>query len=428
MTTFRAASERDIKRRTPTRLERAGQRIVRSTLSRITHGSLTVQDGEDTTVAGDRKRGPHVTVRIQDPVFYKRVLIEGTAGAAESYIDGEWTCDDLAGLFELLLINRDALESTQSALSRTTARIAGVLNTVRRNSRRGSTRNIRAHYDLSNEFFALWLDPSMLYSAAYFEHADMSLEDAQLAKVDRCCSKLDLAPSDRLLEIGTGWGGAAIRAAEHFGCRVVTTTISDQQFQLATARVRERGLQDRVSVVRLDYRDLEREYGRGSFNKILSIEMIEAVGHEYLPRYFQTISRMLTIDGLAVIQGIWIRDQRYDAARRTVDFLKRRIFPGSCLLGLTAVSRAVRDNTDLSLIHMDDMAPHYVRTLQSWNRAFHARVNEIRSLGFDDRFIRMWRYYFEYCEGAFRARHCGDYQFVLAKPLARPRINSCEHA
>ncbi len=420
MTTLQTAGECQIRTQPLSPTERAGRRLVNTLLARIRMGQITLTDGDGVLVRGDPGTGPTVSVDVRDPAFYARVLKEGGAGAAESYIDGHWTSNDLASLIELLLINRDALDSAESPLARAGARLAGAVNLLRRNSRMGSRRNIRAHYDLSNEFFALWLDPSMLYSSAYFQSPDMTLEQAQLAKVDRCCRKLELKPTDRLLEIGTGCGAAAIRAAETFGCHVTTTTISDRQHELASARVRERGLQDRITILKTDYRDLERTLGPASFDKVLSIEMIEAVGHEYLPAYFRAVSRLLKPTGLAVIQGIWIRDQRYDAARRTVDFLKRRIFPGSCLLGLTAVSRAIKLHTDLALVHMDDLAPHYVRTLRTWNDTFHARLDEVRSLGFDDRFIRTWRYYLEYCEGAFRARHCGDYQFLLAKPLARP--------
>lgn len=423
MTTLQAAGESrpTTQRLTPT--QRAGRRLVHALLARVRVGEITLIDPEGTIVRGAPQTGAAVSVEVRDPAFYARVLREGAAGAAESFIEGHWTCADIASLIEILLVNRDALDNAESPLARAAARLAGVLNLLRRNSRSGSRRNIRAHYDLCNEFFALWLDPSMLYSSAYFETPDMTLEQAQIAKVDRCCRKLELKPSDRLLEIGTGWGGAAIRAAETYGCRVITTTISDRQYELASTRVRERGLQDRITIVRSDYRDLERAHGPASFDKILSIEMIEAVGHEHLPAYFRCVSRLLKPTGLALIQGIWIRDQRYDAARRTVDFLKRRIFPGSCLLGLTAVARAIKHDSDLAIVHMDDLAPHYVRTLRAWNDTFHARVDDIRSLGFDERFIRTWRYYLEYCEGAFRARHCGDYQFLLAKPLARPSFD-----
>lgn len=424
MTTMPIAGERQAISRAPNALERAGRRALHAMVRRITRGQLTLEDAAGVLTGGDGIGGPRVSVRVHDPSFYRSVLLNGSAGAADAFIRADWTTDDLAGLFELLLINRDALDAARSPVTRIAAGLARTTIALTRNSRSGSRRNIASHYDLSNEFFALWLDPTMLYSSAYFERPDMTLEEAQLAKVDRCCTKLDLKPTDRLLEIGTGWGAAAIRAAEKFGCRVVTTTISERQFEFAAARVRDKGLQDRVSVVKLDYRDLERELGTGCFDKVLSIEMIEAVGHEYIPAYFRTLSRMLKPNGMAMIQGIWIRDQRYESARRTVDFLKRHIFPGSCLLGLTTIARALKSHTDLSIVHMDDMAPHYVRTLRCWNDAFHAKLDEVRSLGFDERFIRTWRYYLEYCEGAFRARHCGDYQFLLTKPLARPSIES----
>jgi cyclopropane-fatty-acyl-phospholipid synthase len=403
-------------------MERAGREVVHRVLGSLVHGRVTLVDGPLVRVGGRADPGAveghaalDVRVEVRDPRFYTSVAFHGSVGVAESYMEGHWECDDLPGLFELLLMNRDALASVETPMARAARPIARALHALRRNTRSGSRRNIHAHYDLSNEFFALWLDPTMMYSSAIFEPASLTLEEAQVEKVDRCCRKLELRASDHLLEIGTGWGGAAIHAASRYGCRVTTTTISDEQFAMASARVREAGLSERVTIVKSDYRDLT-----GTFDKVLSIEMIEAVGHEYLPAYFGAISRLLKPDGLAVIQGIYIRDQRYDQARATIDFLKKYIFPGSCLIGMAAVTRAIKERTDLSLVHVEDLGVHYVRTLACWNEEFHARLDEVRRMGFDERFIRMWRYYFTYCMGAFRARHCGDYQLVLAKPLARP--------
>jgi len=396
--------------------ETLGRRLVRAALGRITAGELTLVEAGERTIAGDGSRGRRVTVRVNDPAFYAAVAFGGSLGAAEAYLDGAWDGEDLAGLFELLLTNYGALQSVSGPLSAAMRPLSRAAYLLQRNTRRGSRRNIEAHYDLSNDFFALWLDPTMTYSCAIFEREGAALEAAQVEKIDRACRKLDLRPDDHLLEIGTGWGSAAVHAAREYGCRVTTTTISDRQLEFARERVREAGLEDRVTLLKRDYRALE-----GRFDKVLSIEMIEAVGRDFLDAYFGRVGALLKPEGLALIQAITIRDQHWASAARARDFLKKYIFPGSCLLSVESMARSIRRASDMRVLDLEDIGPHYAETLRRWRHAFLERMDDVRRLGFDERFCRMWNYYLTYCEGAFEARHCSAYQMLLSKPLARPR-------
>jgi cyclopropane-fatty-acyl-phospholipid synthase len=284
-----------------------------------------------------------------------------------------------------------------------------------RNTRNGSKRNISAHYDLGNEFYGLWLDERMMYSSAVFERPDMSLDAAAVAKLDRICRKLRLSPQDHLLEIGTGWGGFAIHAARHYGCRVTTTTISEQQFDYAKAAIVQAGLQDRITLLRSDYRDLD-----GQFDKLVSIEMVEAVGHEYHDTYFQKCCDLLKPDGQMLLQAITIADQYYEQAKKSVDFIKRYIFPGGCLTSLTAMSETMTRVTDMRVIDVEDIGPHYAETLRRWHDRFFDRIDRVREMGFSEEFIRMWQYYLCYCEGGFIERSIGNVQMLMMRPDARP--------
>lgn len=403
----------------PGLFESLGRRMVRKALARMKHGRLRLidRDGLPQAESAAEPAGlPAVTIRVLDPRFYTAAAFGGGLGIAEAYIDGAWETDDLAGLIEIVTVNLSTMESLEGPLARLGAPLSRVAYWLERNTRAGSRRNIVAHYDLGNEFFSLFLDPTMTYSCAAFENGADTLEQAQREKIDRACRKLDLRPSDRLLEIGAGWGAFAIHAASRYGCRVTTTTISDEQHRFAEQRVREAGLQDRVTVLKRDYRDLP-ELGR--FDKLVSIEMIEAVGRSNLGTFFEVCSECLTPDGAALIQSIVIRDQYFEAASRRRDFLKKYIFPGSCLPSVAAMLHAVNARTDLRTWHIEDIGPHYVTTLRLWRDAFVTRIEEVRRLGFDDRFVRMWEYYLGYCEGAFRARHVGDVQWLLTKPLCR---------
>lgn len=405
--------------RAPGLLESFGKRVVCAALARIKHGRVRLVDGQGVAVAespADSDGSAVITVRVLTPRFYTAAAFGGSLGIAEAYMDGAWETDDLAGLIEIISVNMSALKSLEGPLTRLLAPLSRAAYWLERNTRSGSKRNIVAHYDLGNEFFSLFLDPTMTYSCAVFENGATSLEDAQREKIDRACRKLDLRPTDHLLEIGTGWGALAIHAAGRYGCRVTTTTISDEQHRFAQDRVRQAGLQDRVLVLKRDYRDLP---ALGRFDKLVSIEMIEAVGRENFGRFFEVCSDCLQPDGAALIQAIVIRDQYFEAASRRRDFLKKYIFPGSCLPGVAAMLDAASARTDLRTWHLEDIGPHYAKTLRLWRDAFMSRLHDVNQLGFDQRFARMWEYYLAYCEGAFRARHVGDVQWLLTKPLCR---------
>ncbi|MET0378422.1 MAG: cyclopropane-fatty-acyl-phospholipid synthase family protein, partial [Spongiibacteraceae bacterium] len=282
---------------------------------------------------------------------------------------------------------------------------------------------IAAHYDLGNDFYELFLDPSMMYSAAIFPHADSSLEQASLYKIDRICKKLQLQPQDHLLEIGTGWGGLALHAARQYGCRVTTTTISRQQFDYANQLINAAGLSDRVTVLLQDYRDLT-----GQYDKLVSVEMIEAVGHRYYRDYFSRCGTLLKADGLMLIQAITIADQRYERARRSVDFIQRHIFPGGALPSLAVIAHTIARHSDLTISGIEEITQHYARTLQAWSQRFLAQLERVRALGYDERFIRMWQFYLCYCEGGFMERSIGTHQILFAKPACRiePRLGRLE--
>ncbi len=403
----------------PGLLESLGRRIVRTALDRLKHGRVTLIDrnGLPEAESAPALAGtPTVTVRVLSPRFYAAAAFGGSLGIAEAFIDGAWEADDLAGLIEIVTVNMAAAESLEGPLARLLAPLSRAAYWLERNTRSGSRRNIVAHYDLGNEFFSLFLDPTMTYSCAVFENGAATLEEAQREKIDRACRKLNLRPTDHLLEIGTGWGALAIHAAKRYGCRVTTTTISDEQHRFAQNRIREAGLQDRITVLKRDYRDLA---GAVRYDKLVSIEMIEAVGREHLGTFFEVCSNCLKPDGAALIQAIVIRDQFFEGASRRRDFLKKYIFPGSCLPSVAAMSSAVNKRTDLRTRHLEDIGPHYATTLGLWRKAFMARIDDVRRMGFNDRFVRMWEYYLAYCEGAFRARHVGDVQVLLTKPLCR---------
>lgn len=406
-------------------LEVVGRAIVRRAIGRVQIGSVSIDD----TARGETLSSPHsvrdtndclataapdAALRVLDPALFSAAAFGGSLGIAEAYIDGAWESDDLAGLIETMTANLAAMDSLESPLVKLSGPISRLAYWLERNTRAGSRRNIVAHYDLGNEFFGLFLDPTMSYSCGVFENGAQTLGESQIEKIDRACRKLDLQPSDHLLEIGTGWGALAVHAAARYGCRVTTTTISDEQHRLATQRVRNAGLADRVTLLKQDYRDLT-----GRFDKLVSIEMVEAVGAAQLPTFFRVCSDRLKPEGAALIQAIVIRDQFFARASRRRDFLKKYIFPGSCLPSVEVMNRAVATRTDLRTWHAEDLAPHYAETLRLWREAFMGRLEDVRALGFDERFIRMWEYYLAYCEGAFRARHVGVVQTLLTKPLSR---------
>jgi len=394
-------------------LDGLAERAVRARLAGLRHGQLTVVDGTHHARYGQRTaRCPlGVTVHVHDPRFWSELAFGGSIGAGEAYMQGFWSANDLTALVRLLLQNREVLDGMETGLARLTGPLQKGLHWLNRNTRAGSQRNIAAHYDLGNDFFRLFLDPTMMYSSAIFEHPDLTLEEAQIARLDRICRKLDLQPSDHLLEIGTGWGGLAIHAARHYRCRVTTTTISREQHALAVERIREAGLADRVTVLLKDYRDLDGEY-----DKLVSIEMIEAVGHQFYDTYFGQCGRLLKDDGLMLLQAITIADQRYEQARRAVDFIQRHIFPGSTIPSVTAMADSLTRASDLRLVHLEEIGPHYATTLRMWRENFFRNIEAIRALGYPENFLRMWEFYLCYCEGGFAERAIGDVHMLLAKP------------
>jgi len=395
-------------------LERWSRKLVLKQLRRLRHGRLGLVEGERRHAFGREGGGAEPLVEIRDARFFRALALGGTIGAAEAYMRGWWRCDDLPGLCRLMVANREWMQRTEGGWPRSAAPVRWLEHALRRNTRRGSRRNIAAHYDLGNDFFRLFLDSNLMYSCALFPRPDSSLEEASRFKVDHICRRLRLVPQDHLLEIGTGWGGFALHAAREYGCRVTTATISREQYESACRRVREAGLDGRIEVVLSDYRHL-----RGTYDKLVSIEMIEAVGHQYWDTYFACCTRLLKPEGSMLLQSIVIADRAYEQARRSVDFIKAYIFPGSCLPSVAALSRSLAASTDMRLLHLEDIGPHYTRTLRAWRARFAASVQQARKLGFSQEFIRMWDFYFCYCIGGFEECYISDVQMLLARPAYR---------
>ena len=398
----------------PTRLERLARKALTERLSGIQEGCLVLVENDQQHVFGDRESALKAVVRVVDPRFYAEVAFGGAVGGGEAYMRGYWKTDCVTSVVRIFARNRDVLSHMDSGVGRLTRPLRRLFHRLNQNSRKGSRRNISAHYDVGNDFFELWLDSRMQYSSAIFDRADDDLDTAQLAKLDRLCAKLGLTPDDHLLEIGTGWGGLAIHAASRYGCRVTTTTISAEQHDFARARIAEAGLEDRIRLLNDDYRDLD-----GRYSKLVSVEMLEAVGHEYHPTFFRKCGELLEPNGVMVLQTITIADQRYDLARRSVDFIQRYIFPGGCLPSLTSISEALCRHTDLRITHAEDIGLHYAQTLKHWHDRLFARLDEVRELGYSSEFLRMWKYYLCYCEGGFLERAIGNMQLVAVRPETR---------
>jgi cyclopropane-fatty-acyl-phospholipid synthase len=400
----------------PGLLDRIARRMVTSRLRRIEAGQIVVSEGGQHTTFGQLTNDLPLTaqIRVNDPGFWSDIAFGGSIGAGEAYMSGSWSCNELTDLLQVLVRNRDVLEEMDRGLSWLSWPVQKVLHVLNRNTRKGSRRNIAAHYDLGNDFYALWLDRKMMYSCAYFETPETSLEDASIEKLDRICRKLDLSADDKVIEIGTGWGGFAIHAAKHYGCHVTTTTISRQQYEYAQQAVRDEGLEDRITVLFSDYRDLE-----GQYDKLVSIEMIEAVGHEYHNTYFKKCCELLKPEGQMLLQAITIADQRYGGYKHDVDFIRRYIFPGGCLTSVTDMTRTMTRHTDMRVIHVEDIGVHYAWTLRQWHERFMARLDEVFELGYSETFVRMWQFYLCYCEAAFLERAIGDVQMLIMRPGAR---------
>ena len=395
------------------RVNRFARRMLLPKLQGLQGGTIQLTDPSGSVTLG-RGGDLQASLQVHNAAFFRHAVLGGILSVAESYMRGDWDCDDLTSLFRIFVRN---LETTDQ-LDRGLSRIAGLVNRVyhhwHANSKTGSRRNIHAHYDLGNEFFRLMLDETMAYSSGIFLTPTSTLREASLEKMDRICRKLDLRPSDHLLEIGTGWGGLAVHAATQFGCRVTTTTISRQQFDVARQRIDEAGLSDRVTLLLQDYRELT-----GQYDKLVSVEMIEAVGFQYFDTYFRKCSELLRPDSTFVLQGIVMPDQRYAQYLRTVDFIQRYVFPGGCLPSMSAMLESTARATDLRFVHAEDFGTHYGQTIREWRIRFHLRLAEVRAMGYPDRFLRMWDYYLSYCEASFDERYTGVVQIQFDKPLCR---------
>ena len=373
---------------------------------------LTIKDPLGEFVLGSEGAdGLSARIEVLDMSFYRQVALGGSIGAAESYMDQDWQANDLCRVIQIFVRNRDLLNSMESGLAILANQLLKVWHFSNRNSQQGSRKNIAAHYDLGNELFALFLDQHSMYSSATFYHPDLSLEDASTAKLERICQKLYLQPDDHILEIGTGWGGFAIYAAKNYGCHITTTTISKEQYQAAQQRVIDAGVADRVTILMEDYRDLQ-----GRYDKLVSIEMIEAVGHHYLDTYLKQCAALLKPNGLALIQAITIEDRYYHQALKSVDFIKRYIFPGSFIPCVSAIVASAARSTDLRLINLEDQGESYALTLNHWRKRFLAALDQVRAQGYNEEFIRMWEFYLCYCEGGFKEKSISNVQLLLAKP------------
>ncbi len=390
--------------------------VLFSALSGMQRGRLRLRlpDGAE-KIFGGLGDEPAAEIHVKDSDFFRCCVLYGPVGFAEAYMDGLWETGDLVAVIAWFIANSD--DSTVLEGSGKTDPRIGLLNMAHRaahwlrpNSRRTSRRNIAEHYDLSNDFFRLWLDPTLTYSCAYWDHSGASLEQAQTRKYDVLCRKLRLQKSDEVLEIGSGWGGFAMHAARNYGCRVTTVTISRAQHDEAKARIEAAGLEGRIDLRLQDYRELT-----GRFDKIASIEMLEAVGDRYLEPYFAQCQRLLKRHGLLGLQYITCPDSQYEVLRRGVDFIQRHIFPGSLLLSVGRINRALNKTGDLFLHDLDDMGPYYARTLHVWRENFHGVLDAVRTQGFDETFIRKWDYYLAYCEAAFATRHISVVQAVYTR-------------
>jgi cyclopropane-fatty-acyl-phospholipid synthase len=399
-----------------TQLQSAARTLILSKMAHLAHGSITLIEqftqgqGTQTHVFGDAKHPRSVKVEIHHPDFYRRMLTGGSIAAGEAFMDGWWSSPNLAQVMELMALNLsalDAISQKSSWLKQSAYKMAHWLN---RNTQANSKKNIHAHYDLGNDLYQLFLDQQMLYSSAIYLQQDESLEQAQINKMERLCQQLELNDGDHVIEIGTGWGAMAIYMAQKYGCKVTTTTISKEQFAYANQRVLELGLQDKITLLEKDYRDLE-----GRFDKLVSIEMIEAVGKSFLKSYIEKCNQLLKPGGKMAIQAITIADQRYHHYSNSVDFIQKYIFPGGFLPSTTSLLAVTTQYSHLVLRNLHDMGIDYADTLADWDKRFNLAIESVRQLGYDERFIRMWRYYFAYCEGGFRAKSISAVQLTFDK-------------
>jgi len=387
------------------------KKLVIGAFSSIETGQVALVDGSSRSVFGDTSSNLKVTISVNDKAMYKAFALSGSVGAGESYILGQWSCDNLTRLIEIFAINQDQLDNFEKKFS-FFSNIAHRINHFKnKNSESGSKKNIVAHYDLGNDLYESFLSDEMLYSSAVYPSKDATLEEAQQYKLKRICEQVELQQGDSVIEIGTGWGAFAIYAATHYDCHVTTTTISDEQYDYVANKVKALGLERKITLLKLDYRLLE-----GQYDKLVSIEMIEAVGHEYLPSFFTKCGDLLKENGAMLIQAITISDQRYKHYLKNSDFIQQYIFPGGCLPSLNEMSEQIKNNTNMVIHSVNDIGAHYARTLADWRERFIQSWPELDRTKFDERFYRLWLFYFAYCEGAFRTRATSTVHLMARKP------------
>ncbi len=405
-----------VKKKTNSSWDHLAREAVLNKFGELEIGRLTVEEGCEISNFGNSTPDFPMSsvIKILDIRMYAEIITKGLNGAAEAYVRGWWTCDDLTVLIRIFVRNRHLADNLEGGLARIATWVFRLQHAMRRNNQQNSMRNITAHYDLGNEFFATFLDETKMYSCAIFESESSSLEKASINKLERICQKLQLSPDDHVLEIGTGWGGFSLYAAKNYGCRITTTTISQKQYDYVQEKVQAAGLGQKIQVIKKDYRDLT-----GRYDKLVSIEMIEAVGYQYYDDFFRKCSDLLYPEGPMLLQGIIIVDHLYEEAKQFADFIKTYIFPGSCIPSISALCGSAAKTTDMRLFHMEDITPHYAKTLNHWRQRFMQNVQQIRDQGFSEAFIRLWEFYFCYCEGGFLERQIGDVQMIFTKPLCR---------
>ena len=408
-------TQEELQVHTGTRTSKWAREAIRKKLVGLAGGRLQVKDAWGEWTAG--QAGPIYDLTVHDSKFYWDVALGGSVGAGGAYIDGSWSCNRLPEVLRLFVRNTDLTDALEGGMARAVGALNWLRHRLNRNSKGGSARNIHAHYDLGNDFFALILDPSMTYSCGIFEPDPTDLAAASFEKLDRVCRKLQLGPQHHVLEIGTGWGSFSMHAARHYGCRVTTTTISKEQAALARERIDAAGLSRQIEVVESDYRDLS-----GQYDRLVSIEMIEAVGHEFLPTFFSKSGALLKPDGAMMLQAINMPDDRYDQYLRSSDFIRAYVFPGSCCPALSAMQSAIGGSSDLKTVHLEDIGPHYATTLAAWRQNLLRNQNKVQALGYPKHLLRLWDFYLSYCQAGFEERYIGTLQMLLHKPGCRDRL------
>ena len=410
--------------------QKLAKKLIIKQFSKLTNGQLRVNESNTNYIFGNKSNGFPIsaTINVLSNQMYSEIVAKGLNGAAEAFVKEFWSSDNLTDLIRIFIRNRETANQMESGIAKLATRLFYLQHSLRRNNQKGSLRNIAAHYDLGNDLFETFLDKTKMYSCAIFESKNSSLEEASLNKINRICQKLELSSNDHVLEIGTGWGGFAIYAAKNFGCKVTTTTISPKQYEYTLKKVKDLGLVNKITVIKKDYRALT-----GQYDKLVSIEMIEAVGHHYYHEFFRKCNELLVPEGRMLLQSIIITDFLYEEAKQFSDFIKTYIFPGSCIPSISKICDSTAKSTDMRLFHLEDLTPHYAKTLNQWRCQFMKNTQKIRSLGFSNEFIRLWNFYFSYCEAGFIERQIGSVQMLFTKPLCRmdsilPKINQPENS